>query len=398
MTQLVLTLFFRSVFAVILLLSMEPVAGKEPQLRQWRSADGSSVLGRLNGADESTVVLEVKGREFRLACDRLSEDDRAYVDAWLAENPQAKAVAPVLADLPPWPVKYDGVGKAVIEVVEEEDSRSSYVYQTEHYIFAFEVKVSRKNLEEIAAVFESVSAALMSLPLKSLHPSFERKRRFPAAFFSTQAAYEAAGGPKGSVGAFSIRRQDIIIRLDVLLANENRGSRMPARERYQVLVHELVHQAMFPAMWDMPLWYVEGVAEYMSAAHFATARYDFRNIGLYVRQHINRFILLEDWGGYTLPSLEKVTALDMESWQADNVESGKNSFKKYGASLLLVHWFHHRYGAGKAQEIDAYLNGIVGQRRFGPPGMVDKKELKEIERAMVGYWKTQGVQIRFAAR
>ena len=388
------------IVACLFVFACANVAAKEPEeLRQWRSTDGKSVLGRLITADDDKVTLDVKGKRYTLEIVRLSEADRAYVDTWTEKNPYRAGGATALADLPPWPQKYDGTGKVTVETVNEDEVVSTFAYCTEHYLFALDRKIPKRNLDEIAAVFESVSGALSAMPIERLHPAFGNERRFPTIFFSQKKDYERAGGPSGSVGVFDMRRQAILIRLDVLLTNENHGSNLPHRERYQVLVHELTHQAMYPAIVRMPIWYIEGVAEYMSAAHFATARFDFRNLARHIRKHIHRFVPADDNGAFTLPSIPSVYAMTSKEWNKDNVRSDRDATKKYATSLLLTHWFHHLHGDGKAQEIDAFLKGLAKRQKENEIALktilADGETLAGIQQKIANYWSSQGLKLRF---
>lgn len=384
-----LILFFGT---LLLFLGNVRVRAEEP-LRQWRSIDGSSVLGQLIAVGEDKVTLEVKGKRYVLDVARLSGEDRNYMDAWVEKNPGKFT----MKEIGPWPTKYDGTGEVTVETLREEPG--AYVYQTEHYLFAFDTKVPKRNLDQIAAVFEAVSGALASMPIERLRPSFARLRCFPVVFFSNQQQYEKAGGQPGSVGIYDVRRQEILIRLDVLLANENRGSNLPQRERYQVLVHELTHQAMYPAMIRMPTWYAEGVAEYMSAAHFATARFDFRNMNQHIRSHMKRFVREDADGGFTLPSVAGVFGMTNQQWNDDNAKAGESASKKYATGLLLTHWFHHQHGGGKGAEIAAFLDQLAARKSlkeaakgtlFAAGGGLD-----EIEKVLVKYWDAQGLKLRF---
>lgn len=378
----------------------------EEKPRQWVSGDGDSLLGTLESASAEDVTLRVGGNVYTLPVAKLSEADQKHVRAWIARQTERTGIRPAdapPAPLAPWPKRYDGQTDTRFTVVRMDADAPAYIYDTRHYRFAFDVAPGAKHLGEIAAVFEGVSNALATLPIAALQPTgILEGSRFPVVFFSDAAAYREAGGPMGSVGVFDSRAGQILIRLDALLSPPSPGrSGLPRREQYRVLVHELTHQVMFPRSLRIPVWYGEGIAEYMSAAHFSPARFDFQGIPLQVRNYLGTYLPFAADGTLTLPSPAWVMGLHAESWNEDNRHPATEAFRKYATSLLLAHYFQHLDAPGRdGRYLNAYLNALLDRRTARNAldhFLLRGRDLAAVEKEIRAYWDTQGLKIRFLA-
>jgi hypothetical protein len=375
-------------------------AGEPP--RQWISPDGKSLIGSLQTATSEQVTLLVDGHLYTLPLTKLSKADQDHVRTWLEAHADAEPPsAPPPAPLAPWPKKYDGQTDTRFTVVREDPAAPAFIYDTHHYRFAFDVQLGAKHLGEIAAVFEGVSNALAALPVSAVHPQPERENeRFPVVFFSDAADYRKAGAPIGSVGVFDSRQGQILIRLDALLSPPAPGrSALPRREQYRVLVHELTHQIMFPRSLRLPVWYGEGIAEYMSAAHFAPARFDFQSIAFQTRKYLKTYLPFADDGNLDLPSLPWVMGLDGRTWNEDNLRPSAEAFRKYATSLLLAHYFQHLDPPARdGRYLNAYLDALLGRqtaRDAAERWLLRGRDLDAIAMEIRTYWDTQGLKIRF---
>ncbi len=390
---------------MVLLLAAIPLRAAEPP-RQWFSRDGKSLVGTLRTATSDEVTLLVDGQTYTFSLAKLSDRDQKHVRAWLDDRAKTKSPhipTAVPAPLAPWPKKYDGQSDTRFTLVREDPDAPAFIYETRHYRFAFDVQLGAKALGEIAAVFEGVSNALAALPLTAVQPTETRKvTRFPVVVFSDAAEYRNAGGPVGSVGVFDSRADQILIRLDALLSPPPSGrSDLPRREQYRVLVHELTHQIMFPRSLHLPVWYGEGIAEYMSAAHFAPARFDFLGISFQARKYLRTYLPVGENGIFTLPSPAWVMDLRPESWNEDNKRASTEAFRKYATSLLLAHYFQHLDPpAGDGRYLNAYLDALLERdsaRDATERWLLRGRDLTTIEKEIRAYWDTQGLRIRFLA-
>jgi len=176
------------------------------------------------------------------------------------------------------------------------------------------------------------------------------------------------------------------------------GFSLDTKRHNAVLVHELVHQ-LTPNAYMVPGalgWFSEGLAEYMAITPY--------NWG-YFRPDIHgntvkAYVTARGDGGLggralgtniTAPKLKDFFLMPYSRF------SGPSAGANYGVGLLLIHYFFHMEGGGKAYRITQFLKGLhAGQRgeaSLGP--LLDGGTYEKLEGEIAAAWASMGVQIRF---
>jgi hypothetical protein len=309
----------------------------------------------------------------------------------------------------PWPKSYDAP-RAEWRAAE---SASGFAYRTNSYLILCREELGAGRVNEIATTAESVHEALSLFPLALLPTGVEGDDRRPARrtpivrILATQKNYIASGGMPGTVGFFDGHTGEVLVSLEKLVEPKGPRSNLAPRQRYRLLVHELVHQAMGGRLGELPLWFTEGIAEYLAAVQFAPGRYKFENSSRAIIDHLYTVWAHDRRKTITVPSLTTLTAIGHNSWAADNEKNKANAYAKYAGSMLFVHFqleLASRGRGGLAEFLSTKPKRvpIPGERRRARIIPVDPTPLwnghhpTTLQSKMTSYWKSKGLDLRFA--
>ncbi|MGK0184663.1 MAG: hypothetical protein ACI9R3_000437 [Verrucomicrobiales bacterium] len=237
-----------------------------------------------------------------------------------------------------WPGTYE----APTATCKEGSYADGLAYQSRSYVILSSERLAAGRVNEMATVAESVRGALARFPLDLLpdrQPTLRERHRDVIRIFPTQKSYLQAGGPVGSSGYYNARSKEVMVSKEFLIEPKGNGSNLEPRQRYRLLVHELVHQAMAENAVLLPLWLSEGIAEYLSAAQFAPGRYRFNANQRDIVNHLRAVWLHDRRNTMTIPTVASLVQLDSRAWSIDNRTNKGNAYAKYAASLLLTHYF-----------------------------------------------------------
>ncbi|MDA0811802.1 MAG: hypothetical protein O3C21_05350, partial [Verrucomicrobia bacterium] len=224
----------------------------------------------------------------------------------------------------------------------------------------------------------------------------------------THEDYLRAGGPAGSSGYFDARSREVLVSQEYLIEPKGHRSNLEPRQRYRLLVHELVHQAMAENSVLLPLWLSEGIAEYLSAAQFAPGRYRFNESPRDIVNHLRAVWLHDRRKAITLPTIESLTKLDGRAWATDNRVNKENAYAKYAASLLLTHYQFELAARGRGG-LSEYLATMKTElekaqsrrsRRHGRLA-IDQSPLWQdrsaeiVQKQLADYWTSKGLKLTF---
>ena len=314
------------------------------------------------------------------------------------------------AESRPWPTHYEAPAVTWKEGI----SRQGYTYQTQYYVIVSRSEIGKGRLAEMTKTAESVRGALASFPLPLVPEDTEGAARGAGDWlglhvihvYPTHDEYRAAGGPKGSVGVYLPRTGEVAVSLERLIEPKGARSNLEPRQRYRLLVHELVHQAMGERVESIPMWMVEGFAEYFSACQFAPGRYRFDSDARAIIEHFRAMWLGPGGRKTTLPRVATVQKLSPRSWAADNSINPAAAYAKYGVSLLLVHYQLENAKRGSDAlatflKMDAGFEPIAGFpgrfREIPPPQTPLWKDRSPVavERGLASFWKGKGLELTF---
>jgi hypothetical protein len=106
---------------------------------------------------------------------------------------------------------------------------------------------------------------------------------------------------------------------------------------------------------------------------------------------------MDNQGGYALGN--KITAPPLKSFflMPYSAFTGRNARLNYGLSLLLVNYFFHMEGGGKAGRITSFLKGLhagkQGEEALKP--LLAGGDYQKLEADIAAAWARMGVEIQF---
>jgi len=305
----------------------------------------------------------------------------------------------------PWPQKFDAPKAKWTEI----KTLNGYKYETNSYLIIAGQRIRQNEVTEIATLAESVQRALVLFPLQLIYEGQPgNKKKHVVRIFENKSEYIKSGAPKGTIGYFDGNSQEVKVSFDHLVITRNKDSNLQPRQRYQLLVHELIHQAMGDQFHALPTWLTEGIAEYFSALQYAPGRYRFINCSKQIIEHLNVTWLRKDQPTIVIPSLKNLTIMSAHTWAKDTRINEKNAYAKYAGALFLTH-YQMELASLKLGGLKTFLDNSAKNIhehktksvRFIPAdqGTLWKdKGLNNIETQICEYWKKKGLNISFSGK
>lgn len=340
--------------AVLLAAWMGPPAPlrAEPEIRfrNWTNPNGDTVRARLVGLVNGQVQLRQlsDGSIIEMKLQALAPEDQVYVEE--------RAHLVWRRDTVTWPTHLRPVRDFRVD---ELQAGRNYVYNTPHFSFRSDVRLAPDLVREYSIVFESTHYALESLPL-GLQPETPSNGRFKVRLFRRHNDFLEAGGQLGSAGMYLVQTREVLIPLASLGVNII-GEQVPLNGHTfnpTPLKHEITHQLMHPWLNLLPVWFAEGMAEYISAVHFADGEFDFTRIDEGIKTHLSRKYGVEPTGSGAYPVdvmlPEQLMALNDVEWNRAINGSGSAELN-YRSAFLLLYFFIHLDGDGNASNLVEYL-------------------------------------------
>lgn len=352
-----------------------PGFAQVPPARNWKTAEGQTFAATLIRVQGELLELRLpNGKLANFPIARLSPEDQAFVKGGATPAPKATPAAPaapaaaVAADKTPprvapekrvWPPKVEVDNRAIeVKVIAEQGNEHKYVYRSQAFEFTSEDKLAGSVMKEIARTFEATRSLVEALPWQIEPKPPAGQQFYQAKFFVTRESYIAAGGPPNSGGVYMSR--DRVFRVPFpSLGLQMRGKTWFKDENYRgdTIIHEITHQMMHDYLPFLPVWVIEGTAEYTemlpyNAGRFLTASHE-RGIKEYIKKATE--------GG--VPPNSMALALDhmsmnKDAWHSRADQGGQGQHRLYVASCVLVYYFCHLDGDGKGTRFFKYLDKI----------------------------------------
>ena len=250
-------------------------------------------------------------------------------------------------------------------------------------------------MQEVCRAFESTHELVSKLPW-GIVPWPHGGAYFHAELFKTRADYLATGAPKWSAANYSVN--DRIFRIpfeEVGVALRSGNYALGGPINNDTITHEVTHQMMHEYLRFMPLWLVEGTAEYTAHLPYNSGRYNIsgaldgfkqmrRNFtqskrrGLFGERAMERkWVGAEELWGYTTSMTKRrvITELTPDPPEPPRPASSSGfipvqpiSFvvdpelltlpDRYFSSHALVFFFMHFDGDGKGTRPKKYFDAI----------------------------------------
>lgn len=369
------------------------------EIRAWTNNSGRSFRAEFLRVEGANAIFTLEGgRIFSTPVATLKESDQIL----LRSAPQT-TVAPVPARLAnfghAWPkeIRMDGFSQS--RVVSEDPKKGVYVYESPHYRFTCDVRLTSDVLRNFAMMFETTWKYATSVPL-GLDGGNPRQGRLDVMLFETREAYVRSGGSPGSAACFIPREAVVLAPLESLgVTKTPTGFSLNTGGTNDVLIHELTHQLTPFAYLNPKLrngWFIEGLAEYISTTPYSWGYFrpdPHGNAALaYAIAHGE-----DGKGGRALG--KQVRAPRLRGFmQMEYAEfSGARANLHYGLGLMLTHYFLHMEGGGRSARITEYLKTIRAGR--GPEAALSALlaggSFEKLEAEFAEAWRRKGIEITF---
>jgi len=325
-------------------------AQESTAFRTWTDTKQRRIEAAFVRADGDKVVLKLRnGTEATAQLADLSKADRD----WIATQPKP-AEATAQPALPPagkdWPRMVTLQATPVVKVIREDKVKKEYVYETDHYEFVCDSPLGANLVREFSRIFEATWLLNCVLPLDFKPAPEDGRQKFRARIYTFEDDYTTAGGPKGSGGVYMGDIGELRLPLSSL-GVKMFGSRVVvdyAYENYSTLIHEITHQMMNHWIPKLPLWYVEGSAEYAAMAKYENGRFSFLQPEKLLRAR------LAPNGNFQMVPLEKLMNFHSREWLAA-VGAGVGADANYSSAVALTYYFYHIDGDGKGTHFKEYI-------------------------------------------
>ncbi len=341
------------------------------EMRRWTiMPSGKSIEAEYVDAEGEDVTLLVRGKEKHVKLSRLSQEDQSYIESRVKK---AEAYQENKNFSERWPTSTLMEDKLRAKAVVEDAATGTYIYETSHFRFHSPARLTLATVSEMGRVFEGTYTACRALPLNLPCRRFDvagewedntSSEKLEARLFLTQADYAREVGQAFARSAGIFREPDILVPF-ASLGIEKKGTSYAIEGTGKLdadtLIHELTHQmSLLGATYDTPIWFAEGLAEYMRLANYKRGRFNFKGV------HKNIVTYFVGGPGTTsrqlgrhviAPPLEQMLNLSVRDFQA---AQGDQLQFNYGFSALLAYYFIHLDGKGDAANLKRWMRNLQG--------------------------------------
>jgi hypothetical protein len=318
--------------------------------RAWTAPDGRVFQATLLSFDGTTAILRMaNGQRAQAPSAKLSQADQDYLAQWLKKQPIKVAMPDTVAV---------ETSRIRIEIVSEDAAAEKYVYRTNRFEFESQGKFAPSLLREVARNFEATYELLRALPW-GIDPQPPSGERFRARLFKDRESYHAAGAPPNSAGVYSGAAEMFLVPFESIgVKAVGKSFAKDDDFDHSTLVHELTHQMMHFWLRYLPLWVVEGTAEYTSNLPLRSGRFRVSAAKNGLKDYAE-FLKRRVVGGIPEPyPLDRLFRITDAEWMKLLVEDPLVSRRLYFTSYLLVYYFMHLDGKGDGQRFVRYFREV----------------------------------------
>ncbi len=354
---------------------IEAAVAENTVFRPWKDVQGRVIQAAFVSATADSVTLKMEdGKEHQLSLARLCPEDQAFVKSLAPSAAPAPATAqgaapavtaPSLDRVPvekrTWPENVVVPTKSIdIEVIEENPAARKCLYRSEGFEFTSQAKLAGGVMKEVARTFEATKTLVASLPWGVVCRPPEGFERYKAELYETRKDYIAAGGPENSGGVYM--SGDKIFRVPFpSIGLKLLGKTYAKDDNYDggTLIHEITHQVMDAYLTFLPVWVIEGTAEYTEMLPYNAGKFraDAHQKGL--KDHIQEM----QKRGYAIEigNLEEHLTMNRAKWSGITDISNLKMGELYFRSVLAVYFFCHLDGDKKGTRFIKFMDAVYGE-------------------------------------
>ncbi len=355
------------VIAVLALaLGAVPGSAEESDLRIWSDREGRQVKASLVKAENGVVSLRQEdGTVIELPLDRLGIVDQLRLEMLAkqstARDPATPATVPVGGAPPGTPTVWpDRIGIDPAIPVTGSDTR----FESPNFEIVTDTGVSREYQMKVALVFESTLMAIHGIPLGLSPRPTAGREKFRARFTDRRQFEERAGVETRSQlpgqhveGLYLWKEQEVLVPYESFTTIDRRGRHTTDAN---ALIHEITHQVLHDWLALMPIWMVEGMAEYMALVPYEEGSFEFRDTEAGLKATLESRYRVTD----------PVVILPLEDLlRRDRSGTWTGTMDEYLSAVLTVYYFLHLDGSAHGEPLAGYL-GTVRQARDDADALV----------------------------
>lgn len=370
------------------------------EFRSWTDAQDRKIEARMVGMEGDAVVLELKdGRKVPYPLAKLSTADSEYAKSQAQEpagKPSESGDDAVNFDSP-WPDRIKFSEDPEIVVVEEDADKKHFVYESAHYRYTCDVRLSKTVVKGFAIMFEATHLFCRTLPL-SIDGGDLTDGKLQILLFEKFEDYVEAGGPPASAGVFMGGKGVVMVPLTSLGVRPVGSGYMLDRDKSsKTLPHELTHQLTPTAYFRTAAqgWFSEGLAEYVAVTPYRSGSFSVMNNHRDIVDYATGYGS-KDKGGRALGKEIHLPALKtfmLQTYSSFLEEAQLN----YGSGLLITYYFLQMDGEGDGKRIKEFLKALRKGKSREDALMVllDGRTFEELEAEITKAWGRKGVDFTF---
>lgn len=367
-------------------------SGNAEVSREWVSNDGKKLNATFVRQEANAVVLRLENnREVNVLLSRLSEADQVFLKDFSA------GLVARIGEINPLP-------EETRPVDDFEVTGGPKTFFTPHFEFTTDLDVSTNFISEAAKIYEGTYEAIKALPHGLPLSPPEGTTHFRGMLMENAAfqrrVQELNGEEKAptggvfvgiptsartrTVGLYVPNEKALLVPYESLGAKKM-GSRLTLRKSSDTstLVHEIAHQVMHDWLPFVPVWFAEGIAEYIAAVPSQSGRFEFRNAERGLKERLkDRY----DLDKYEINSVRRLSRRvevksDSKSKASDNTPNGIQ-----GASNLAGQPAPERLGGSWSGSMDDYRDAMLHAYYLihladpSEPGVRVGRYLQEVEK------------------
>jgi hypothetical protein len=386
--------------------------GPAPPMRSWTDAQGRSIQAALKAVEgDQVVLLMASGQTLKFPLAKLSPADQEFAKkggsapatpSKEAATPAAKPAPPALPSAPripiekrTWPVIVEVPTKSIeITTVEENPAEKRCVYRSEAFEFVSEDKLAAQGVvKEIARTFEATRALVQALPWGIDPRPPADLGHYQAKFYESRQNYVDAGLPANSGGAYSVDDRIFHIPFQSLgLKMVGKTWAQDREYRNDTIIHEITHQLMHDYIRMLPLWVVEGTAEYTTSLPYNAGKFQAAKHASGLKEYARQRAEFDGMTPSDFRPLDEHMKMSREEWARiaqDPAGQHRAMLKLYFQSFATVYYFCHLDGDGKGTRFLKYLDAMSEAR---PQWAEYSLKLATYRNAMKEFLKLPGVK------
>ncbi len=376
------------------------------ETRTWTDNQDRKIQAKLLSIQGDSVVLELAdGREVPFPLAKLSAEDSVYVKLTASSlaKPKPGPAAPPAASktdfTSPWPERIKFDEDPEIATIEEDAAKNRFIYESAHYRYICDVRLSKSVVKGFAVMFEATHLFCRSLPL-GIDGGGDGSKKNQILLFEKFEDYVEAGGPPSSAGVFIGGRGVVMVPLVSLgVRPVGSGYMFDHDKDSSTLCHELTHQLTPENYFKKGCmgWLTEGLAEYISSTPYRAGGFNVRSNQNDIIDYVTGYGT-KDRGGRALGKEIKMASLEAFMTQPYSQFTSNGQYN-YGCGLLISNYFFHMDGEGDAKRVKAFLKALHGGANpvDSFPLLLDGRTFSQLQEDIAKSWSRKGVKFIFGS-